>query len=212
MVGLEVTPATWNWSRRRRSSPFWIQSRAIESTQTATPWSVSCCKRDVIGSSLSECLSVLSVQPAEQLTGPVGDVLGGEAELLQDHVAGGRGAAVVPGDDLAVLADPAAPAEAGGGLHRYPGADPGGQDLVAVALVLVLEQLPAGHRHHPGGDAVGLEQVAGIHGHPDLGAGGDQDQPGLAPLGPGENVGPLVQALRPRVGRARALGAVPGGA
>src|SRR5919107_2772508 len=144
MVGLEVTPATWNWSRRRRSSPFWIQSRAIESTHTATPWSVSCCSRDVMASSLSSRRSVLGVQPAEQLTGPVGDVLGGEAELLQYHRAGGGGAEVVAGDDLAVLAHPAAPAEAGGRLHGQAGRDPRGQDLVAVGLGLVLEQLPPG--------------------------------------------------------------------
>src|SRR4029453_12461913 len=111
MVGVEGTPATSNWSRRRRSSPFWIQSRAIESTQTATPWSVSCCKRDVIGIlslslslslSLRQAFSVVGVEPAEQLTGPVGHVVGGEAELLQHQLARGRGAEVVPGDDLAV--------------------------------------------------------------------------------------------------------------
>src|SRR5215218_11228282 len=131
MVGLEVTPTMLNWSRRRRSSPFWIQSRAIESTQTATPWSVSCCKRDVMGSS-----SFLAVEAAEQGPGPVGHVVGGEAELLQHHRPGGRGAEVVPGDDLAVLAHPAAPAEAGRRLHGQSGRHPGGQHLVAVALVL----------------------------------------------------------------------------
>src|SRR5215203_2081752 len=131
MVGLEVTPATWNWSRRRRSSPFWIQSRAIESTQTATPWSVSCCKRDVMGSS-----SFLAVEAAEQRPGPVGHVVGGEAELLQHHLAGGRGAEVVAGHDVAVVAHPAAPAEAGRRLHGQADRQVRGQHLVAVGLVL----------------------------------------------------------------------------
>src|SRR5205807_665902 len=120
------------------------------------------CARPRVG----QCANGASLGPlvanpgaAEQAAGPGDDVVGGEAELRHGPGAGRRGAEVVEGEGPAVLPDPALPAEAGGGLDGEPGPDRRGQDLVAVALRLALEELPGGHADHAGTDAVGGEAV-----------------------------------------------------
>ena len=56
------------------------------------------------------------------------------------------------------------PAEGGGRLDREHGRSVP-EDLVLVVVVLLLEQLPARHGHHPGGDPVGAEQLGRVHAH-----------------------------------------------
>ena len=71
------------------------------------------------------------------------------------------------------------PAKGGGGLHGQAGAHRLGQHGLLVGLVLLLEQLHAGHGDHAGVHALGLEQLAGLHAEGDLGAGSEQDDVGL---------------------------------
>ena len=70
----------------------------------------------------------------------------------------------------------------------------GGSTLVAIGLVLVVEQLPRGHAHDAGLDPFGLEGLVGLDAERNLAAGGEQEDVGLAPLGIGEDVGALGQA------------------
>ena len=58
----------------------------------------------------------------------VGDVLGGEAEVLEDRRGRGARAEVVDPDDRALVADPALPAERDAGLDAQPLADGRRQD------------------------------------------------------------------------------------
>ena len=47
------------------------------------------------------------------------------------------------------------------------------QHLVLIVVVLLVEKLPARHGHHPGGDAVGRQQLGRAHADRHLGAGAD---------------------------------------
>ncbi len=89
---------------------------------------------------------------------------------------------------LAAAASDPSPAARRPRRRRARGA--AGQDALAVGFVLLLEQLPAGHRHDTGADAFGLQDVAGLHGDGDFGAGGHQDRLTFA-FGIGQNIGAL---------------------
>src|SRR5438046_10378517 len=83
MVGLEVTPTTEKSSRSRRSSPFSSQSRAIESTQTETPSSLSCLRGLLVaivpiagllsrsGRQVPQHARLLAVLPSQHVDGPL---------------------------------------------------------------------------------------------------------------------------------------------
>src|SRR5580698_479377 len=74
---------------------------------------------------------------AQQGPGPLHHVLGGDAELLHDQRAGGRGAEVVEADGVVGVA---VPTEGGAGLnaeHGYAGREDGGPVVVGLALEVV---------------------------------------------------------------------------
>src|SRR6266571_8257292 len=151
MVGLEVTPTTENSSRSRRSSPFSSQSRAIESTQTATPWSLSCPRGLVVaiagllrrsGRQVAQHAGLLDVFAVQDGQGSLDDVDLGEPELDEGRPARRRRAEAVDAHHPTEGADPLVPQGGTARLHRQPGRHLRRQDLVAVALVLGFEQLP----------------------------------------------------------------------
>ena len=111
---------------------------------------------------------------------PSTTVAAGEAELLEEHRAGRAGAVVADADDPAGVADDVPPARADAGFDADPGQDVRRDDRVAVGLILLVEPLPAGHRDHPGGDAVGGQLFLGRDGVLHLGSGADQDHVGGA--------------------------------
>src|SRR5215469_10074793 len=76
--------------------------------------------------------------------GCLDDMGGLEAELRLDLLDRRRGAEGFHADDGSVGAGVPAPAEVGALLDSDPGVDLRRQHLVAVSLVLLLEQLPAG--------------------------------------------------------------------
>ena len=128
------------------------------------------------------------VQP-ELRPGGGHDVLGGEAELGLQHLHRRGLAEGAHPDHGAGRADPAVPAERAALLHRDPGRHRGRQDLLAVGGRLLVEQLHRRHAHHPRPDPVGGELLVGVDGHPDLAAGGDEDDVGVALGRVGEDVG-----------------------
>jgi protoheme IX farnesyltransferase len=89
--------------------------------------------------------------------GPLGDLLGGEPELLEQDLGGRRGAEGLHGHDVAVLTDPAVPSERAGGLHGHARPAGGRQDRFSLVAVALGEALGAGHAHHAGGDPLGLQ-------------------------------------------------------
>ncbi len=80
------------------------------------------------------------------------------------------------------------PAACDRGLDADPGADRGRQHLVAEGLLLRAEPFHARHGHHPGGDSLGLQLMAGVEGDLYLGAGADHDDLRGAAVGFGEDV------------------------
>src|SRR5688572_29577003 len=86
---------------------------------------------------------------AEEGEGSVGDVLGGESELFEDALVRVGGAEPVVGDDVAVGADPAVPAQRcsrfDGQLRRSTG-----EDRYPVVRVLSFEELQEGHADQVG--------------------------------------------------------------
>src|SRR3954465_5556137 len=92
----------------------------------------------------------------EALRGDGRDVLLGEAELLVELLIVGRGTEVLQRDATAGVADDLVPPLGARGLDGHTGPHCGGQDLVAVRVVLRGEPLPARHRHDPGGNALAL--------------------------------------------------------
>ena len=99
---------------------------------------------------------------------------------------------------LAVLADPALPAEGAAASTDTRARTRRRQHAVAVVVVLLGEAVQAGHGHHARGDAVRLEQLGGVGADVHLGAGADQDQVGRRPS--------TTRAARRRRGRSRRPG------
>ena len=80
----------------------------------------------------------------------------------------------------------------------------GGQDRLAVRGVLLVEPLDARHGDDAGGDALGLQRLAGLDGELHLGSGGDQDDVGVCRPGRlGQDVGALGDPGRKRRCRRR---------
>ncbi len=119
---------------------------------------------------------------------------GEKPNLLWRAFKRGRGAEGVHADLGAGLAGVLLPAEGRGLLDVDPGVDVGRDHALLILLGLVLEEVPGGHADHPGLDPLGLEGLVGPDAELDLGAGGHQEDVGLAVLGVGEDVGPLGHA------------------
>src|SRR5215218_6534850 len=111
----------------------------------------------------------------DRLTRGQHDGPGREAELLVERLVGGRGAVVLERHGAPGVTDDAVPRHRDAGLDRHPGADGGGEDLLAVLLVLLGEPLLARHRHDAGRDAVVLEHLARLDGELHLGPRADED-------------------------------------
>src|SRR5690349_10850395 len=178
MAGLEVTPTTWLFFTRSARLPVSSRSRERSSSQMDTPASARALRRSFMWSLQMWGGSV--GQGAQAVAGRVGDRLAGDVELLVDPGEVSRGAVVVDGDDAAVVADVLPPSLLDAGLDRDAGLDGGRQDALAVGLLLLLEPLEAGERHHARADAVGGEELAGGDCHLHLGAGAHEDHVGLA--------------------------------
>src|SRR5262249_48025244 len=105
---------------------------------------------------------------------PGGHRLGGEAELLLEHLVRRGGPEVAVADDQTVQPDHAAP---GGGDADLDDDAPhaGGEDGVAVGGVLALEEVPARGRDDAHPLALAVEDLLGAERHLDLAAGGHDD-------------------------------------
>ena len=95
-----------------------------------------------------------SILPLHKRSGMIDDVFYGEAIVLEDVLGRGAGAnlsiEIVPPWSVTYLHHPSeAP-----GLDRQARRHVGGQDFVAIALVLLIEQLPRRHADDAGVDAL----------------------------------------------------------
>src|ERR1700684_947092 len=86
---------------------------------------------------------------------------------------------------LARVADDPAPAERHACLDAHPGANACREHFLLVRSILLGKPFHAGHGHHPGGDALLLQCLAGGERDLHLAAGPDEDHcvaPALAAL------------------------------
>src|SRR2546421_4398849 len=161
IAGLEVTPRSESSSIRRWSSPLSIIPRRIWSSHTLVPAAVSAASR-----SFTPTVTLMA-PPVSSLPTPRADpVHDRPAELnkpvrsypeVRVHVLGGAGLAVgAHPEELALLTDPAVPADRARGLDRHAAAASPRQDLVPGGLVLLRERVHAGHRHYAHRHAIGL--------------------------------------------------------
>ena len=125
---------------------------------------------------------------------PSRHILRRKPELLEEHL-GGRGCPE-PGqaDHVAAESHVLVPPERHPGLDGQPGRHGRRQDGVPIGLRLRLEELPGGHAHHTGRHALLLQNLLGAERQGHLGAGGDQDQAGLASGRLGQDVGAALDA------------------
>src|SRR5436190_90233 len=94
----------------------------------------------------------------EQQAGRLSNLFCGDAEMLVDGLARGRGTEIAHADKGGARAEPAVPAEAYGGLDSDPRRR--AEHGVPVILGLALEQFPARHRYDRGGDPVLRQRLA----------------------------------------------------
>src|SRR5713101_4848486 len=116
--------------------------------------------------------SVIS-EPARRL----GDRLGRDAEMLEKIGGLARAAEALHADERAAHAEPALPAEARGRLAGDADRAVGPQDLLPICIVLSGKQLPGGHGHNAGRNAVLGEKFAG--GDSQMNFGARRDQPNV---------------------------------
>src|SRR3954469_6192987 len=135
MVGLDVMPRMPSLTRCS-SAPLVMYPRLRLSSQGLCPCSLhSACSFVSLNGFRTFLLG-------DEGPGSGRHVVGGEPQVLQDDLPRRRGAEPVDGDRLV---GPAVPAVGRGRLDGELG-DVTGQHRVSVRLVLLLEQLPAGHR------------------------------------------------------------------
>src|SRR5215471_13268574 len=82
---------------------------------------------------------------SHQFPGGMNYRIGSETELLLQFFQRRRRAECVHADDAALRPDILRPGERGSLLHRHTCGNFGWKDLLAIALVLVLEDVPGGH-------------------------------------------------------------------
>src|SRR5450759_2010949 len=114
----------------------------------------------------------------QQGLGPLVDVVGSEAELLEQGPGRRRGAVVVEADDLAAVPDPALPPEGDARLDRQTVAAGGRQHALAIGGVLPLEESPGRHVDDPRAHALGDQALVRLEHQGDLTAGADEDHVG----------------------------------
>src|SRR3954454_23652501 len=166
IVGLLVTPTTcFLWTSSCRF-PVRSRSRLMSSSQMETPSSDSCANASLISCPLSvPCRSAPDATSALQGGVSSGhNVVRGEPELLEEHVALGARAEVVDRDDFAAVADDLPPTLRDAGFDAHPRLDVGRQHLLLVGRRLGPEPLDARHRDHPHRRAVGLEDLSCLQG------------------------------------------------
>ncbi len=96
---------------------------------------------------------------------------------------------------LAARPDVAVPSQGRRLLDRHPRRDRRRQHLVAVGLILLVEQVERRQAHHPRAHPVGGQLLVRLHRQRNLAAGRDQDQLRVAAVGVGEHVAAAAQAL-----------------
>ncbi len=155
---------------------------------------------------LWDCFARLLVF-GDLLFGGFDDAVGAEAEFF-DHVFQWRGGTEgVHADDFAGESDVAGPAHGGGLFDGDAGFAGGGENFVAIGLVLPLEEFPGGHADDAGFDAFFFQGFVGVGAEGDFAACADEDDIGLSIGGvAGEDVGALGETGGGGVG-----GAVEGG-
>ena len=154
IVGLLVTPTTC-WSSTRSLQ---VAGPQPVTTDVVEP------DRDSLGGEIGEYVGHVEFPSGLAGAGEAGvrrgdDVIGGEAELLEQDVALGAGPEVLDADDLAGVADDLAPALRDRGLDADPGLDLGRDHLAPVGQLLRVEPLDARHRDDPGGRSFALEHA-----------------------------------------------------
>src|SRR4051794_25221943 len=142
MVGFEVTPTTC-WLRRSASSPpLCSRPREMSSSQIETPAAESSANLSVMSCLLWPVNSGAGGGSGDLTDlgqrGPGGGdhVIGGEAELLEQHRVRRARPVVLQADALARVPDEIVPRLGDPGLHTDPGLHGRGQDLAAVGLIL----------------------------------------------------------------------------
>src|SRR5581483_11941254 len=127
IVGLLVTPTTWfsrrNLSRLVCEPPSISRSREMSSSQIATPAAESSPSRSVLGRSVMSvpCRLALDLERAGKRGPSRGDhVVGGEAELLEQHLIRRARAEVFDADALAVGTDQILPRHGDARLDAHP--------------------------------------------------------------------------------------------
>ena len=89
------------------------------------------------------------------------DSFGSETKLLEQDTRGRAGSVVVDADDSPSVTDEVTPTDTDRCLDRDARLDLGRDDGILVALVLLVEPLPTGHRHDPRLDTLLGEQLLG---------------------------------------------------
>src|SRR6185312_6020381 len=169
IVGLDVTPTTWRSRIRSARLPVLSRSRLMSSIHTETPAADNFASASLMmilssgNRSIYNNVSAARRRPRDAAhprhAGVRGrdDAVGGQAELLVNHLVGGARAVVLDAQGLAVVADELAPPHGNGGLDRHPRLHVRRQDFLPVGVGLLEEPLAARHRDHPGRGALGLE-------------------------------------------------------
>ena len=126
-----------------------VAASTQETAATAGQLALSAQRLDAAAEALNglvvQFTTSLDADRFEHRTGAGGDVLAREAEVLVERAGRSGGAEALHRDDVAVVADPAVPAERRGGLDGDARADRRRQHAVAVVLVLRGEAVQAGH-------------------------------------------------------------------
>src|SRR5450756_592114 len=140
IVGLEVTPRTWEFLIRAARLPVISRFLLMSSSQIDTPAWVSSSSTSLIAAFLLPSSSSLR----DGCLGGVGYRLRGDAELLIDHGSRRRGAVVVDSDRLARVTDEDLPRRRDARLDRHPGLHRRREHILLVGSVL--ERKPSGDR------------------------------------------------------------------
>lgn len=111
--------------------------------------------------------------------GNLEEVLGGDPELLEDHVTGGTETELVSTDDLTIKTDILVPQRGYTGLHGDPLCACLGQDALLVLCALAVEDLEAWHGYNTDTSA---QLLGGLHAELHLGTAGKEDKLKVAGL------------------------------
>src|SRR6478735_2386393 len=120
--GLVVTPTTCCWSISSARLPDVIRLRDRSSSQIATPSSERRLSASVMEIASPTCrIRASALGRGQGFPRGGGHVLGGEAELLEEHLGVRRRTEVLQRDDAAGVSHVLLPGQADPGLDRDPG-------------------------------------------------------------------------------------------